>query len=190
MLAKALIKIHEAAKLHPLYVQPKCDSVVLIRYSKNGNLNPKYMFIGEAPGFKENEEGLPFVGKSGELLQNWIEQNKIASYVVINAVPMIPLDINNKIRKPTQDEIDYFRPYTEDLIKALNPEYIIGLGRSALNFLDVNLYPKTWTRKRIAGKFHKIGFQYHPSYYLRNGNKGINKSLEDFEILLKNKKKV
>lgn len=158
-----------AAKNHPLYKNIiKTNGKIVIN---KGSENPDFLFIGEAPGYTENKIGVPFVGRSGKILDMWLEMG-IKSYGVINAIPIIPLDENNKIRPPTKEEISYFRPLISKLIKIMNPKYIICVGKSASNFLNENFKLCEWSGN--------IGFIYHPSYYLRNGKNGI----EDFRKLI------
>ena len=85
---------------------------------------------------------------------------------------MIPLDKDGKIRPPTKEEINYFRPLINKLIKIMNPGYIICVGKSASNFLNENFRLCEWNKN--------VGFIYHPSFYLRNGADGIN----DFKKLM------
>lgn len=173
---KAIENLRNAAKQHKLYQNIlKTNGKIVI--GRGQQQNPEYLFIGEAPGQLENRDGKPFVGRSGEVLDMWIKQSKIKSYAVINAVPIIPLDNKDNIRAPTQDEINYFRPYTQELINKSAPKYIICLGKSAAKFLELE-------NSFNVGHWHNnIGFLYHPAWYLRNGNKG----LSDFKLLLDNK---
>ncbi len=105
-----------------------------------GNDNPKILFIGEAPGQDENKIGRSFVGRSGKLLDNWIEELELKeNFAVINVVPIIPLSKEGGIRPPTEEEINYFLPFTEKYIEILNPQLIVLLGRSAASIFDKNL---------------------------------------------------
>lgn len=163
-------EIINAAKNHKLYRNIlKTNGKIVIN---RGSENPEFLFIGEAPGFTENREGIPFIGRSGKILDMWIEITK-KSYGVINTVPIIPLNEEGKIRPPTKEEISYFRPLINKLIKSMNPRYIIGVGKSASNFLEKDFKLCEWEGN--------IGFIYHPAYYLRNGRNG----LEDFKRLIK-----
>ena len=167
-------EIINAAKSHELYKNIlKTDGKIVIN---RGSENPEFLFIGEAPGFTENKQGFPFVGRSGKILDAWIE-GRIESYGIINTVPIIPLDEKGGIRPPTKEEIDYFRPLINKLIEAMNPKYIICVGKSASNFIN-----KTFKLCKWEGN---IGFIYHPSYYLRNGKNGI----DDFNTLIERKQK-
>ncbi len=173
-LKKAIQNLKEAAKSHSLYenVVKTNGNIVIFR----GNLsNPDYLFIGEAPGQQENIQGLPFVGRSGKVLNNWLESSEIDNFVIVNTLPIIPLDPEGKIRKPTKEEISFFRPYVDALIKEAKPENIVCLGKSALEYLNISLKNTEWK--------DNIGFIYHPSYFLRNGRNG----LDDFEKLIENK---
>jgi len=145
-----------------------------------GSDNPKFLFIGEAPGFSENNIGKPFVGRSGKILDQWINDLELKeNFAIINVVPIIPLN-DGKIRPPTENEINYFLPLTEKYIQLLNPDLIVLLGRSAASIFDKTLVPgqvKHW-------KTTKLFFIYHPSYYLRNGGKGFEKEIAKLKEIL------
>ena len=67
-------EIIEAAEHHELYKNIiKTNGKIVIN---RGSESPEYLFIGEAPGFTENKLGLPFVGRSGKLLDKWVENLK------------------------------------------------------------------------------------------------------------------
>jgi len=174
MMNKIKEEIISAAKSHELYNNIiKTNGNIVIN---KGSENPDFLFIGEAPGFTENKQGIPFVGRSGKILDEWIK-GRIENYSVINAIPIIPLDEKGRIRPPTKEEIDYFRPLITKLIKNMNPKYIICVGKSASNFLKENFKLCEWNGN--------IGFIYHPSFYLRNGKNG----LTDFKLLIERKQK-
>jgi uracil-DNA glycosylase len=172
-LDNAINKLKEVARSHHLYknIVTTNGNIVISR----GNLNePAFLFIGEAPGQTENKVGKPFVGRSGKVLDGWMAEYGISNYIIINTVPIIPLNEEGKIRKPTRSEIDFFRPYIDNLIQAISPKYIICLGRSALEYLNINLSNTHWK--------DNIGFIYHPAYYLRRGQNGM----DDFKDLMMN----
>ena len=148
-----------------------------------GEDNAKILFIGEAPGFSENEQGKPFVGRSGALLEEWVKEIGLTKneYAIMNVVPIIPLSADGKIRPPTIEEIQYFLPLTEKMIKEINPEIIVLLGKSAARAFGKEGMRNTEST-RWEGK--KIYFIYHPAYYLRNGRKGF-EDLEKLKQLLK-----
>ena len=169
-----------------------------------GSDNPKFLFIGEAPGFSENTIGKPFVGRSGKMLDGWIgELNLKENFAIINVVPIIPLNKEGGIRPPTEEEINYFLPMTEKYIELLNPSLIVLLGRSAASIFDKTLSPgqvKHWKKmknqssslsqntKSVLSDI-KLFFIYHPSYYLRNGGKGFEKEIAKLKEILNDKTK-
>ena len=170
---EARLMLLEAAKRHKLYQNViKTGGNIVI---SKGPTNPDLVFVGEAPGFTENKVGYPFVGKSGFILGGWSKLLK-SKWCVINAVPIIPLDNNDKIRAPTDEEVSYFRPFVNDLLEALNPKYVICVGKTAAKYLKQEFKLATWNKSNKTW----IGFIYHPAYYLRNGRNGN----EDFQKLV------
>jgi len=150
-----------------------------------GSDNAKILFIGEAPGFTENETGKPFVGRSGKLLTEWVNELGLTEndYAVMNVVPIIPLSEEKKIRPPTPEEIKYFLPITMKMVNAINPKVIVLLGKSAARgFEKENMH--TGETTQYEGK--KMFFIYHPAYYLRNGRKGIEDLANLRKILAEN----
>ena len=174
MLKESLEKLIQAAEDHELYINvAETDGNIV---THRGNLDhPEYLFIGEAPGRDENATGEPFVGKAGVLLDEWLKSSNIGDYAIINTIPIIPLDNNNQLRLPTKEEIEYFKPYIQNLINDMSPQYIICLGKSALSFFELDIPESTWD--------NNIGFVKHPAYYLRQKRKG----LTEFQQLLTNK---
>lgn len=176
-------------------IKNKNDLIQLIKESRlynkdkkaviyRGNKNPKILFIGEAPGKDENKVGKPFVGRSGKLLQNWIDTFKLTKYYgIANTCPLIPLTKDEKIRKPSPKEISYFRPFVKYILKRTNPKIIICLGSSATESLLNKRIGEMIRENTIIEKGkYKILAMYHPSYFLRQGKDGI----EEFKIVYKN----
>ncbi len=146
----------------------------------DGNHKSKILIIGEAPGKDEDRIGVPFVGKSGILLNMWLSTLKLKreDIYIDNAVKCIPLDRNNKIRPPTDEEINRCRHRIDQTIKQMNPDIIITLGKTPLKLFFPDI-------KQLSGKIGKcINYSipqlekeivdrklfplYHPSYFLRN----------------------
>ena len=150
-----------------------------------GSDSPTILFIGEAPGSNENKVGKPFIGRSGKLLDGWIEDLELKkNFAIINVVPIIPL-YEGKIRPPTKKEINYFLPLTEKYIELLKPKLIVLLGRSAASIFD-----KTLTLGQLKQyKTTKLFFIYHPSYYLRKGGKGFENEILLLKKIINNKTK-
>ena len=173
-------EIIEHAKKHALY-KTVLETKGHIVFGRGAD-SAKILFIGEAPGFTENELGKPFVGRSGKLLEEWVSELKITKedYAIMNVVPMLPLG-EGKIRPPTPEEINYFLPYTMKMVNTINPTVIVLLGKSAARAFGKETM-KVGESIDYEGK--KMYFIYHPAYYLRNGRKGL-EDLTKLKKLLK-----
>lgn len=156
----------------------KCRKCRLWKYRKNavageGNANAELMFIGEAPGKNEDEQGKPFVGKAGQFLNEVLKENGIKrnNVYITNVVKCRPP--NN--RDPLPDEINACSPYLEKQIDLIRPKIIVTLGRFAAYFI-LNLYGfKFESMSLMHGKvFHspinkiKILVTYHPAACIYN----------------------
>ncbi|NOY14736.1 MAG: uracil-DNA glycosylase [bacterium] len=137
----------------------------------HGDPNTKVMFIGEGPGYNEDQQGIPFCGRAGRLLDealglvNWPRP----SVYVTNIVKCRP----PSNRDPEVDEIAACQPYLNRQIKIIKPLMIVTLGRfSMAKFLPNvkisnvhgQVYPITWQALKII-----IVPLYHPAAALRNG---------------------
>jgi len=113
-----------------------CTKCALSRSRKNavpgeGPANAEIMFIGEAPGFHENEQGRPFVGAAGSFLNELLAQAGLqrSDVWITNVVKCRPPGN----RDPLPDEIATCDQYLERQIAAINPKIIITLGRYSMN---------------------------------------------------------
>ena len=181
-LAQVKKELLENAKKHALY-KNVLDTKGHIVFGR-GDDESKILFIGEAPGFTENEIGKPFVGRSGRLLEEWVSELGLnqANYAIMNVVPIIPLSEEKKIRPPTPEEINYFLPYTMKMVNTINPKVIVLLGKSAARAFGKETMKVGET---IEYERRKMFFIYHPAYYLRNGRKGF-EDLINLKSILKN----
>ncbi len=134
-----------------------------------GNPQPEILFIGEAPGKDEDEQGLAFVGRAGQLLTKMIEAMGFAreDVFIANINKCRPPDN----RKPTREEMDTCLPFLKRQIAILKPKVIIAMGATAVEGL-VPL-PEGETISKVRGqwlKFEGIPLMptYHPAYLLRN----------------------
>lgn len=95
-----------------------------------GPANADLMFIGEGPGFHENEQGRPFVGAAGRFLEELLESIglKREDVFIANVVKCRPPGN----RDPQTDEIDECSKYLERQIRAINPKVIVTLGRFSM----------------------------------------------------------
>lgn len=97
-----------------------------------GNIDCAVMFIGEAPGFFEDREKRPFVGRAGKLLDELINEIgwKRQDVYITNIVKRRPPDN----RDPLPEEIEAYKPYLAEQIEIINPKIIAPLGRFAMNY--------------------------------------------------------
>jgi uracil-DNA glycosylase family 4 len=133
----------------------------------DGNPNARLLFVGEAPGADEDAQGLPFVGRAGQLLTRIIEaiNLKRSDVYICNILKCRPP--NN--RTPTTAETECCLPYLLEQLKAINPKIICALGNSAAQTLLNTKAPMN----RLRGRFHKyqnaiLMPTYHPAALLRN----------------------
>jgi uracil-DNA glycosylase family 4 len=140
----------------------------------DGNSHADIMFIGEAPGASEDEQGIPFCGQSGKLLDNIIaaiglirEKNAYITNTVFWRPP------GN--RKPTDDEIAICRPFVKKHIALVQPKLIIMVGSTAVeSLLEINTAITKlrgvyfdYTNEYLGNKTIKATAIFHPSYLLR-----------------------
>ena len=102
----------------------------------DGNPNSKVMIIGEGPGANEDKEGIPFVGRAGQLLDKMlyaINLNRKKVYIT-NVVNYRPPEN----RKPTEKEVERYLPYLKKHIEIVRPKIVLLLGSTAMNALINN----------------------------------------------------
>jgi len=135
-----------------------------------GNEKAKLMLIGEGPGYDEDVQGRPFVGKAGQLLTNILHHIGLQRHEVYitNIIKCRPP--NN--RNPEPDEIESCRPFLLKQIEAIKPQLICALGTFSAQALLQTEAKITLLR----GKFYDLsGIRiiptYHPAYLLRNPEK-------------------
>ena len=125
-------------------------------------------FVGEGPGADEDAQGLPFVGKAGQLLDRMIAAMGLArdDVYVCNIVKCRPPDN----RKPQPDEAQACRPYLQEQLDLLKPDVIVALGATAVE----GLLGISEGITRMRGKWKLFQGQtavmptFHPAYLLRN----------------------
>ena len=148
-----------------------CEELASTRKSVvfgSGNIKAELMFIGEAPGRDEDEQGLPFVGAAGQLLTKIIESIGFARDKVFIANVLKCRPPGN--RQPKPDEILNCRPYLQKQIEGIRPKIICALGTFAAQTLLNTVEPIS----QLRGRFHdfspgtKILCTFHPAYLLRN----------------------
>ena len=102
----------------------------------SGNPHASIMFIGEGPGFHENEQGLPFVGAAGKFLDELLADAGLerARVFITNVVKCRPPGN----RDPFIEELEACKPYLERQISAINPDVVVTLGRISMSYFISN----------------------------------------------------
>jgi uracil-DNA glycosylase family 4 len=145
----------------------------------DGNLNAEIVFIGEAPGKNEDEQGLPFVGAAGKFLNEMLAQAGMqrSDVYITNIVKYRPP--NN--RDPLPEEKKAFWPYLLKQLQIIEPKIVITLGRHSMEYFlpDMKISQIHGEAKRIQFGDHKIVIVplYHPAAALYNG--GLRQTLID-----------
>jgi len=132
----------------------------------HGNIRAKVVFVGEAPGFYEDQEGIPFVGRAGKLLDALLRMVELrrSDVWIGNIIKHRPPEN----RDPMSDEVKACSPYLSEQLKIINPKVVVTLGRYALNFFvptakisEDHGIPQSWNGKVVFPL-------YHPAAALRN----------------------
>ncbi len=135
-----------------------------------GDANADLMFVGEAPGAEEDKQGLPFVGRAGQLLNQMLEGIGLSRQEVFIANVLKSRPPGN--RDPQPLEIEACRPYLFEQVRLIEPSVICTLGNFATKLLSGN--PAGITKVRGAPQVHEIGGRtvfllplFHPAAALR-----------------------
>lgn len=133
----------------------------------SGSSEADLMFVGEAPGADEDAQGLPFVGRAGQLLTRIIEAIDLSreDVYIANILKCRPPDNRN----PEADEVEMCQPFLMRQIQSVGPRIIVTLGKYASQTLLATSTPIS----RLRGNFHPLDDvlvmpTFHPSYLLRN----------------------
>ena len=159
----------------------------------DGNLNAKVMLIGEAPGRDEDQQGIPFVGRAGQLLNKMLLAINLQreDVYITNVVNWRPPDN----RTPNDEEILEFLPFLQRQIDIVNPKFIFLLGGVAAKaILSTPL-----ALGKLRGKWHEYKSlnldgsiptiaSYHPAFLLRSPQYKKH-SWEDLQMLQEKLKK-
>ncbi len=136
----------------------------------DGNPKSKIMLIGEAPGANEDEEGLPFVGRAGALLDKMLaaiglDRKKVYISNIINYRPP-----DN--RRPTDEEIKRYLPFITKHIEIINPSILVLLGSTAMNALIgndivISKMRGKWIEKKFGNCKTSVIITFHPAFLMR-----------------------
>jgi uracil-DNA glycosylase family 4 len=139
-----------------------------------GSSEPLLYVIAEAPGFNEDQQQLPLVGKAGKLLDDairvaGIDASKIRFH---NAVPYRPIQkdgwkTNN--RTPSDDEIHFYKIFVQRDIRKTKPKALLLIGKSAMMAFGINVSPTIGRTQEFEWETIPTIVSWHPSYVLRNG---------------------
>ena len=150
----------------------KCD---LKKNAKNivfsdGNPKSKIMLIGEAPGANEDDEGLPFVGRAGMLLDKMLtainlDRKKVYISNIINYRPP-------ENRRPTDEEIKRYLPFITKHIEIINPKILVLLGSTAMhaligNDVVISKMRGKWIEKEFGNCKTSVIITFHPAFLMR-----------------------
>ena len=135
----------------------------------NGHPDADLMFVGEAPGFHEDQQGIPFVGAAGQLLDRLLGEIGLSRAEVFVANVLKCRPPGN--RDPRPEEARSCRGYLERQIELVDPAVIVAVGRIAAQ----NLLETDAALAKLRGKVHGLGRRrrplvviYHPAYLLRS----------------------
>ncbi len=152
--------------------QKNCN---LKRQAKNmvfcdGNPKSKIMLVGEAPGANEDQEGLPFVGRAGMLLDKMLaainlDRKKVYISNIVNYRPP-------ENRKPTEEEIQRYLPFITKHIEIINPKILVLLGSTAMNALIgnnvvISKMRGKWIEKKFGSCKTSVIITFHPAFLMR-----------------------
>ncbi len=146
-----------------------------------GNIRAKLVFVGEAPGRDEDEQGLPFVGRAGQLLTKIIEAMGYSrkDVFICNTLKCRP----PQNRPPKPEELINCQPFLKRQLEIIQPKIICALGTFAAQSLLQTEEPIS----KLRGKFHTyqgipLICTYHPAYLLRNPGEKV-KVWEDMKVV-------
>jgi uracil-DNA glycosylase family 4 len=148
-----------------------CKSCALCKTRKKvvvgrGPITAKIMFVGEAPGADEDESGIPFVGKAGKKLSEMLEQAGIeeSDIYITNTVKCRP----PQNREPAGIEVKKCKEHLNLQLRVIQPEYIVTLGNTALQYFCPNVKITTVHGKvRVTKRGMKIFPIIHPAAIFR-----------------------
>lgn len=171
----------------------KCEACPLHRTRSNvvpgeGAVNPDIMFIGEGPGRDEDMQGLPFVGRSGELLDRLIKRmgytrKQVFIGNIVKCRPTVDYRMERD-RAPNEDEMRACIHFLKAQISVIQPKVIVALGNTAI----LGLFGLTGITKLRGRWLEYEGIPtmptYHPSFLLRGGGSKGQRFWEVWEDML------
>lgn len=132
-----------------------------------GNPHADLMFVGEAPGADEDEQGIPFVGRAGQLLTNMIKAMGLGreDVYIANVIKCRPPGN----RTPEREECETCSPFLMHQIAAIKPKVIVALGAvAAKTLLAINSSMSDLRGRWYDFRGTKLAVTYHPAFLLRD----------------------
>ena len=136
----------------------------------DGNPKSKIMLVGEAPGSNEDQEGLPFVGRAGTLLDKMLASINLdrKNVYISNIINYRPPEN----RRPTDEEINKYLPFIKKHIEIIDPKILILLGSTAMNALigDDVVISKVrgqWIEREFGKCKTSVIITFHPAFLMR-----------------------
>ena len=157
---------NEIEKIKNCELRKSANNIVF----SDGNPNSKIMIVGEGPGANEDLEGMPFIGRAGQLLDKMLLSINLSrrNVYITNVVNFRPPEN----RSPTKDEIQKYLPFLIRHIEIINPKILLLLGSTALNTIvgDEEVNSKVrgkWIEKKIGKCKASVIVSFHPAFLIR-----------------------
>ena len=157
---------HAITKIKNCELKKSATNIVF----SDGNPNANIMLIGEGPGANEDQVGMPFIGRAGQLLDKMLLSINLSreNIYITNVVNYRPPEN----RSPTEKEIQRYLPYLIQHIEIISPKILILLGSTALNTLigDEEVISKArgkWIEKKIGKCNTSVIASFHPAFLMR-----------------------
>ena len=136
----------------------------------DGNPKSKIMLLGEAPGSNEDQEGLPFVGRAGTLLDKMLASINLdrKNVYISNIINYRPPEN----RRPTDEEMSRYLPFVKKHIEIIAPKILVLLGSTAMNALVgneavISKIRGKWIRKEFGSCKTSVIVTFHPAFLMR-----------------------
>ena len=167
--AASLEKLKKSISIINCDLRKKATNIVF----SDGNPKSTIMLIGEAPGASEDQEGLPFVGRAGILLDKMLasinlDRKKVYISNIINYRPP-------ENRRPTDEEIKRYLPFITKHIEIIKPKILVLLGSTAMsaligNDIVISKVRGKWIEKLFGSFKTSVIVTFHPSFLMRQPN--------------------
>jgi DNA polymerase len=161
----ALETLHEEIRRHGGCGFEPCETAIQM-VPGEGSADAEVMLVGEAPGASEDEQGRPFVGRSGKLLDELLAEAGLdrAAVYITNVVKARP----PRNRDPRADEVAHWLPWLQRQLALVQPRLVIPLGRHALAHFDTRAKISQVHGRLITDRGPALVPWYHPAAALRS----------------------